>query len=87
MATTTVGQYGDGIVDKNFNSSAPGRCGSNFKSLVCKCIIQNSNLGACCGHNEINEKFRYEPKEYWSEYSERVLNGIFNNTIDIAAVE
>ena len=31
-----------------FNSSAPGRCGSNFRSKNVKLIIQNSRLGSRC---------------------------------------
>ena len=31
-----------------FNSLALGKCGSNFKSIIFKLIIQNSTLGTCC---------------------------------------
>ena len=30
------------------NSMAPGRCGSYFKSIICKFIIQNNSLGTHC---------------------------------------
>ena len=31
----------------NINSLAPGRCGSNSKSIIFKLMIENSNLGKC----------------------------------------
>ena len=30
------------------DSLTPGRCGSNFKSLIFRLIIQHSSLGTCC---------------------------------------
>ena len=46
------------------NSLAPGRCGSNFKSINLKLIIQNSSLGTPCkialmwmSQNLNNEKY------------------------------
>ena len=37
-----------GVVAGTINSLAPGRYGSNFKSIIFKIIIQNSSLGAHC---------------------------------------
>ena len=31
-----------------FNSLAPGRCGSNVKSIIFKLFIQNNSLAICC---------------------------------------
>ena len=35
----------------SINLLVPGRCGSNFKSLIFKFIVQNSNLST---HSEIS---------------------------------
>ena len=57
--------------EKN-NSLIPGRCGSNFKSVFVKLIIQNSSWGICCEitlgwlpQNLINEKSTLFPVMAW----------------------
>ena len=44
--TTTL----DSVKDRRYliNSLAPGRCGCNFKSVMCKTIIKNNSLGTYC---------------------------------------
>ena len=37
-----------GVVARTINSLFPGRCGSNFKSIIFIIIIQNSSLGDRC---------------------------------------
>ena len=62
----TKGGETDDLHGWGIYSLAPGRCGSNFKSIIFKLIIQNSNLGTFCEialrwipQNFINEKSKF----------------------------
>ena len=61
------------IIKSSFNSLSPVRCGSNFRSVIFKHIIQNSSLGTQCEivlrwiqQNLMNEKSTLVQVMAWS---------------------